>query len=187
MESFYGGRPGASFVIVKTFNSIAEMNAAFELGTAYNEVYFDEYVNIYNPSSPEENGRVYRRGYNGAEYIGNITGPAGPATFMEFTPYDEITHENEITPIYGNNPEDVTTSAIDNYEQLDTHNSIELIPGREETNNGQYKYNNNILYRYYNIENIDEETGKRKNIMKIGIKMPYPIFDFSVTPINSDA
>lgn len=187
MESFYGGRPGASFVIVKTFNSIAEMNAAFELGTAYNEVYFDEYVNIYNPSSPEENGRVYRRGYNGAEYIGNITGPAGPATFMEFTPYDEITHENEITPIYGNNPEDVATSAIDNYEQLDTHNSIELIPGREETNNGQYKYNNNILYRYYNIENIDEETGKRKNIMKIGIKMPYPIFDFSVTPINSDA
>ena len=46
MESFYGGRPGASFVIVKSFISIAEMIANFKQGPNYTDVHFDEYVLI---------------------------------------------------------------------------------------------------------------------------------------------
>jgi hypothetical protein len=36
MESFYGGRPGSSFIIVKTFETIEEMTQAFQGGTGYN-------------------------------------------------------------------------------------------------------------------------------------------------------
>ena len=80
MESFYGGRPGASFIIVKTFQTIAKMKQAFQKGTGYNQVYFDEYVTIYNTSEPayKYNGNVYRRGYD----INNGKPPGHPAPIL---------------------------------------------------------------------------------------------------------
>jgi hypothetical protein len=33
MNSFYGGRPGNSFVIITTFRSVADMVANFKLGS----------------------------------------------------------------------------------------------------------------------------------------------------------
>lgn len=81
MSSFYGGRPGASFIITTTFSSVNEMIENFKLGPNYNTVYYDEYVliNTQNKTDPT-NGNVYRRGYDytnslgGAEYIGNLLG-----------------------------------------------------------------------------------------------------------------
>jgi len=46
MYSFYGGRPGNSFVIVKAFSSVDEMNTNFALGPNYTEVRYDEHVII---------------------------------------------------------------------------------------------------------------------------------------------
>jgi hypothetical protein len=72
--SFYGGRRGASFIIAKSYESIAAMIADF--GTDNCSVGYDEYVMI-SPSNTNDtdNGKLYRRGYssnslNGAIYIG---------------------------------------------------------------------------------------------------------------------
>lgn len=63
--SFYGGREGRSFVIVKEFKTIAEMVEKFRQGPSYKEVNFDEYVliNTERKNNPE-NGQIFRRGYD---------------------------------------------------------------------------------------------------------------------------
>lgn len=65
MSSYYGGKPGKSFIIVETFDSIASMTAKFALGPAYTDVAFDEYViiNTQHKHNPE-NGQIFRRGYD---------------------------------------------------------------------------------------------------------------------------
>ena len=194
MESFYGGRPGASFVIVKTFETIDAMKEAFIKGTSYNEVYFDEYVTIYNTTEQgyKYNGNVYRRGYNlnnglgGAEYVGNITGPAGPATTIEFFPYNQINHSTEgftDKHIYGN-VETEKPSIIDEYiAPYQGQDAIDLIPGAQMNEQGNYtNFNDNIFYRYCSVL----DTQNKINVLKIGFKMPYPIFNFSVTSIDAD-
>ena len=45
-NSFYGGRRGASFIIVKEYESIAAMIECFQQGGAYRTVNYDEYVLI---------------------------------------------------------------------------------------------------------------------------------------------
>ena len=82
MSSFYGGRAGESFVIVKTFSTVSEMVAAFSQGGNYKDVSYGQYVMI-QYQNHENNGKIYKRGYNyqdgngGAEYIGQICGPQG--------------------------------------------------------------------------------------------------------------
>jgi len=64
-NSFYGGRRGASFVIVKSFLDILSMTTAFSRGNEYTEVAFDEYVIINNPlKNHPDNGKIFRRGYD---------------------------------------------------------------------------------------------------------------------------
>ena len=46
MDSFYGGQPGISFVIVERYDSVAEMLDAFSQGPAYEKVKYGEYVII---------------------------------------------------------------------------------------------------------------------------------------------
>jgi len=97
MYSFYGGRPGNSFIIITTFGSIADMVAEFSKGPAYTDVHYDEHIliNTTNKNDPD-NGKIFRRGYNytdelgGAEYIGQIVGPSGPAPNLSLTEYDTI-------------------------------------------------------------------------------------------------
>ena len=77
MYSFYGGRPGNSFIIITTYRSIKQMTDAFKQGSAYTVVHYDEHVmiNTDNKNDPD-NGKIFRRGYDfnndmgGAEYIG---------------------------------------------------------------------------------------------------------------------
>ena len=63
--SFYGGRKGASFVIVKNYPDIPTMTQDFAQGNALIEVGFDEYVliNTYNKNHPD-NGKIFKRGYD---------------------------------------------------------------------------------------------------------------------------
>ena len=95
-ESFYGGRPGAPFVIVHKFETIDEMVSLFQQGASSTHIVnYGEYVMITNDPDSEyhaDNGRAYRRGMNysqerdissiehpggGAEYIGQFNGPKG--------------------------------------------------------------------------------------------------------------
>lgn len=65
MGSFYGGREGHSFIIVRNFTSVKEMVENFKLGPSYNEVHFDEYVLINTPNKANpENGQIFKRGYD---------------------------------------------------------------------------------------------------------------------------
>lgn len=64
-DSFYGGRRGASFVIVKSYLDIYSMTLDFHKGNSFNEVHFDEYVIIDNPNrSHPDNGKLFRRGHD---------------------------------------------------------------------------------------------------------------------------
>lgn len=119
MNSFYGGKQGNSFIIAKTYSTIAEMLESFGKNKSDCPVNFDEYVliNTVNKNNPE-NGQVFRRGYdynsdrtiisyqptygkpnpyetieteaNGAVYIGTIVGPAGRAPIFNFGHYSDV-------------------------------------------------------------------------------------------------
>lgn len=83
--SFYGGRKGTSFIIVKDYKDIPSMVADFSQGGSFAEVNYDEYViiNTVNKNHPD-NGKIFRRGY---DYNGT-------RTISAYRAYDE--DENEI-------------------------------------------------------------------------------------------
>lgn len=179
MESFYGGRPGASFIIVKTYSSFNEMVTDFQRGAACTDVHFDEYVMIsVDPNSnvsPEQNGRIYRRGYNysdentgGAEFIGTIAGPPGELSTIDILNFD-----------------DVTTGAQQNSQTLvsgvGTADNGTLVLGKDGDN-----YNDAIIWQYYEMMVQDETTHKYKNHIKLGFKIPCPVFDFDVQFTTAD-
>lgn len=65
INSFYGGRRGASFVIVKNYVDVLSMVTDFSQGNDFTEVKFDEYVLINNPrKNHPDNGKIFRRGYD---------------------------------------------------------------------------------------------------------------------------
>lgn len=86
--SFYGGRPGAAFILKATYKSYLEMEAAFKEPTCI--VNYGEYVllNTVNKADPV-NGDIYKRTRQGAEYIGNIAGAPGGVSEIQITTYEE--------------------------------------------------------------------------------------------------
>ena len=98
-ESFYGGRKGPSYNIVKSYSTKAEMVVDF--GNPACEVQIDECVLIAGSNNAEEHGNIYKRGYklsnddNGAILLGNIAGPAGVGLTPDFYYYDEKLTSNE--------------------------------------------------------------------------------------------
>lgn len=116
-ESFYGGRQGVSFVIVKNYKSIQEMLDEFAQGGITTvSVNYGEYVLIdTDDKNNPDNGIVYRRELNywdegadipdplnpgqtkkdpknpghGAKYIGQIVGPEGSIKNIEVGDYKE--------------------------------------------------------------------------------------------------
>lgn len=169
MYSFYGGRPGNSFIIITTYRSIADMVAKFKQGPNYTAVHYDEHVmiNTVNKNDPD-NGRVYRRGYDftntmgGAEYIGTIVGPAGKAPMLEMTTvadvkskhasegYDERFSSGEYSPTGGN-----------------------LVPGKT----GSGTFNDTITWACCSIRNENDEDATAY----IGFTFPYTVIDYETS------
>lgn len=78
MDSLYGGKPGSPFVIKQAFPTIEAMVAEFAKGAGSNKVWYGEYCIIDTANKNDRtNGCIYRRGYTGPEYIGQIVGPKG--------------------------------------------------------------------------------------------------------------
>ena len=172
MYSFYGGRPGNSFIIITTYRSIADMVAKFKQGPNYTAVHYDEHVmiNTVNKNDPD-NGRVYRRGYNftntmgGAEYIGTIVGPAGKAPMLEMTTvadvkskhasegYDERFSSGQYSPTGGN-----------------------LVPGKT----GSGTFNDAITWACCSIRNENDEDATAY----IGFTFPYTVIDYETSWIE---
>ena len=172
MYSFYGGRPGNSFIIITTYRSIADMVAKFKQGPNYTAVHYDEHVmiNTVNKNDPD-NGRVYRRGYDftnamgGAEYIGTIVGPAGKAPMLEMTTvadvkskhasegYDERFSSGEYSPTGGN-----------------------LVPGKT----GSGTFNDAITWACCSIRNENDEDATAY----IGFTFPYTVIDYETSNVE---
>ena len=185
MYSFYGGRPGNSFVIITTFKSIQDMIDAFKQGPNYTAVHYDEYVmiNTSNKNDPD-NGKIFRRGYNfnekkedengnlqdtgGAQFIGTIVGPSGNAPKLVMTTLQQI---QEI-------------HAPDAYESNRSSGKYTvnqgLIPGKIGIG-ANAEYNDEIQWECCSIRDL----GSEDTTAYIGFRFPYPVFDFNVETIGS--
>lgn len=173
-NSFYGGRRGASFVIIKSYKTVAEMIAAFKQGGAYTVVNYDDYVLIdtENKNNPD-NGKLYRRGYNynnsmgGAIYEGQIVGPAGLAPHTQM---DTVTNIEQIASREGYE----YRRGTGDYKLDD--NSI--VPGKYvESGSGTVRYNDKITWAYCSVKDINSH----ESTAYIGFTFPYTVIDFTLT------
>lgn len=170
MNSFYGGKPGFSFIIVKSFTSVKEMIENFKQGPRYTEVHYDEHVliNTENKNDPN-NGHIYRRGYDysnkmgGAIYIGSIVGPAGRAPMLELTTIEEVKEKQNIE------------NFEDRYSEGEYSIPASLIPGKDE-----YGYNDSVEWACCCIRNENNED----STAYIGFKFPYTVIDFIAKSVD---
>jgi len=173
MDSFYGGRPGFSFIIVANYASIDEMVENFQQGPSYEAVHFDEHVliNTENKNDPD-NGKIYRRGYDymndlgGAIYVGTIVGPAGKAPMLEFTSLAKVQAMQE-------------TEGYD-YRYSEGSYTVEnsdLVPGAD----GEGNYNDEIQWACCSVR---DENGE-DCIAYIGFIIPYLVVDFTAESVDA--
>ena len=172
MYSFYGGRPGNSFIIITTYRSIADMVAKFRQGPNYTAVHYDEHVmiNTVNKNDPD-NGKIYRRGYEftndmgGAEFIGTIVGPSGRAPMLELTTVADVK----------------TKKAKEGYDERKGSGSYavsggNLVPGKK--NDGTF--NDAITWQYCSIRNENDED----STAYIGFAFPYTVIDYETSAVD---
>lgn len=145
--SFYGGRQGESFKIVRNFMSVDEMNSRFQEGAAYRDVNYGEYVliNSDNVTNPQ-NGQVYKRGVNGPEYVGNFTGNPG------YSPH--VTATEEFQDYRGNGEN--TFNLIQNTAVLTVDNSSIVDGGKYSEDEGWNNFINDIKVSTESTTNQEE-------------------------------
>ena len=204
MSSFYGGKQGRSYRIVKHYDSIEDMVNSFKQGNGYTDVGYGEYVIIdtivnKNEKSNPENGLLYRRGYNFDEPL-NEAGRAaanaeqkteGNTSHEKWSQYVEqpgggaiyigqiVGPKGEATPIELLDWNDFLTAAREVGQQPKTDEGILIpVPGYE---NGEYK--DTIDYGYCTLKNINGDvTGAY-----LSFNFPYTVFNFEaelVEPYN---
>lgn len=171
--SFYGGRPGFSFIIVKSFTSEEEMIANFQLGPDYTEVHYEEHVLINTDDKNDpDNGKIYRRGYDytndlgGAIYIGSIVGPAGPAPMLDMTTIEDVKAKKE----------NLTEEEEFRYGEGSYSPIANLVPGKDEDGN----FNDSIQYAWISIR---DENGS-DTVAYIAFLFPYLVEEFEATTIS---
>ena len=179
--SFYGGRRGASFVIVKSYPSVAEMVAAFSQGGAYKTVGYDEYVIIDTVDKNDiDNGKIYRRGYDfnnevgGAEYIGQIVGPDGAAPHVEMKTYQEV---EDLYAEHG--PVDPATGDEYRKSEGEYAPSVNLVPG-EWIEDGEEKFNDAIKWVTCSIR--DEHSNS--STVHVGFIIPYMVVNYTAKSVD---
>lgn len=177
-NSFYGGRRGASFVIVKRYSTIAEMVAAFSQGGDYKTVNYDEYVLIDTENkNDKDNGKIYRRGYEynnamgGAVYEGQIVGPAGMAPHTEMHTMREVEEIEE--------REDFEYRRGSGSYSLVGNN---LVPGKYTEPGSTVEYfNDEISWTYCSVRDLDSH----ESTAHVGFKFPYTVIDYTATSVSS--
>lgn len=187
MYSFYGGRPGNSFIIVTTFRSVQDMIDAFKQGPNYTAVHYDEYVmiNAIDKNDPD-NGKIFRRGYNftevklnnqgqeiptgGAQYIGTIAGPSGNAPDLYLTTIPDVQSKNAVAG----------SRRSGSYNAIDESNS--LVPGKQGIGvSDQTIWHDEIKWESCFIKDQNSENTKAY----IGFQIPYTVFDIDAETVSS--
>lgn len=185
MYSFYGGRPGNSFIIITTYKSIDKMIQAFQKGNSYTTVHYDEHVliNTENKNDPD-NGKIFRRGYDfsnsmgGAEYIGTIVGPSGNAPMLELSTTAEVKSKMNSENTFEENNSGNHRFADARYRE-GSYNKINnnLVPGKipGKATGTDEDYNDEITWVSYSIRDQNNEN----TTAYIGFTIPYLVVDFS--------
>ena len=145
-------------------------------GSTTNTVNYGEYVIIDTPDKNNpDNGKVFRRGMNyqgdlgGAEYIGQVVGPQGPAPEVTMDHYEVI--DSHKTDYYNTFNGEYTVGDND------------LIPGVEYSGaeSSLSTFNNAIKWI---TATLQDEWGN-VNRCVIGFKIPYLVLEFEGNSINA--
>ena len=208
--SFYGGRRGSSFIIVKSYLDIPSMVNDFSQGGAFTGVNYDEYViiNTVNKNHPD-NGKVFRRGYdynstrtieayhayraNGTEIINGT-----PAEYREAVyDYDDsflaggAIYVGTIVGPAGRGPHlEFTTYAIAQAKQASQGFEDRKTYGEYNLQNsllpGKYEEGTSVLYndaiKWY-CTSIRDDYNEDTQVY-IGVKIPYPVIDYTTTVVT---
>lgn len=170
-NSFYGGPQGYSFIIVKSYLSIADMARDFKKGPDYSAVHFNEHVliNTENKNDPD-NGKIFRRGYDytndlgGAVYIGTIVGPAGKSPMVEMTTIEEVKNlQKEEGYTY-------------RYTEGSYNPTVNLIPGKVSDT----EFNDEIQWACCSVRNKNNED----TTAYIGFIFPYLVTEYTAQSVS---
>jgi hypothetical protein len=172
METFYGGKKGAAFVVAKSYTTIEEMVTDFSKGQRC-AVKYDEYVliNSANRSDPD-NGKLFRRGYDmtnelgGGELIGTIVGPVGPAPDLNLTTIEEAKKAYEEI-------QEQAGTTIGKETEGSYKPDVELVPGKTTSGN-KTVYNDEI--KWYSCSFQKENSTEVQAY--IGFSIPYLVTEW---------
>lgn len=164
MQSFYGGRRGQSFELVKTYSSISEMSLDFSSPNC--TVYYGQYVTI--DSTDADRGKIFKRtgnlnnGLYGAVYVGVLPSENGVGASLSIKPYNNIIDGEILTLSTANND---LISGKQQEETINIKYKTELNP---ETNKDETQIG---LKLPYNV--IDWYIDPRSNAKQVEIKESY--------------
>ena len=168
-ESFYGGRRGASVVIVKSYDSVAEMQAEFD--SVECTVDYDSYVIVNTNVDGIESSVLYRRTLDGPVKVGTLGSSSGGG---------EGTSSGGILDLVLTIPSSVPTPIDGQGEYSKTNKS--LVPGYYTDEEGNPVYNDSIKWVYTNVISEDETSSKTY----VGFTFPYPIVDFEASLVDKN-
>lgn len=164
----------------------------FSQGGAYQTVHYDEYVIIdtYNKNDID-NGKIYRRGYDynnemgGANYVGQIVGPAGMAPHTELKDYNKVikmtTEDGLVIP---NDGTTITDKGFNQYRKTQASLSIngekDLVPGHYFDEEGADVFNDTIEYVACSIKDFESH----ESTVHIGFKIPYLVNIYTANSVS---
>ncbi len=168
-ESFYGGRRGASVVIVKSYDSIAEMQAEFD--SVECTVDYDSYVVVNTSVDGIESSVLYRRTLDGPVKVGTLGSSSGGGGG---------TSSGGILDLVLTIPSSVPTPIDGQGEYSKTNKS--LVPGYYTDEEGNPVYNDSIKWVYTNVISEDGTSSKTY----VGFTFPYSIVDFEASLVDKN-
>ena len=168
-ESFYGGRRGASVVIVKSYDSVAEMQAEFD--SVECTVDYDNYVVVNTNIDGIESSVLYRRTLDGPVKVGTLGSSSGGGGG---------TSSGGILDLVLTIPSSVPTPIDGQGEYSKTNKS--LVPGYYTDEEGNPVYNDSIKWVYTNVISEDGTSSKTY----VGFTFPYSIVDFEASLVDKN-
>lgn len=168
-ESFYGGRRGASVVIVKSYDSIAEMQAEFD--SIECTVDYDSYVVVNTNIDGIESSVLYRRTLDGPVKVGTLGSSSGGGGGSS---------SGGVFDLVLTVPTSVPTPIDGQGEYTKTNKS--LIPGYYTDESGNPVYNDSIKWVYTNVISEDGTSSKTY----VGFTFPYSVIDFEASLVDKN-
>lgn len=168
-ESFYGGRRGASVVIVKSYDSVAEMQTEFD--SVECTVDYDSYVVVNTNVDGIESSVLYRRTLDGPVKVGTLGSSSGGGGG---------TSSGGILDLVLTIPSSVPTPIDGQGEYSKTNKS--LVPGYYTDEEGNPAYNDSIKWVYTNVISEDGTSSKTY----VGFTFPYSIVDFEASLVDKN-